>query len=71
MSDSRRVGNSDLIDIAVQLHATTRKAVLVSDDGDRKKAVWVPLSQCEMEPGEYGAATLTMPEWLAIEKGFI
>ena len=34
-------GKSDLIDVTVQLHHETAKAVLVSDDGDRDKAVWI------------------------------
>lgn len=57
---------SDLIDCAVQLHHETPKAWLVSDDGDRTKAVWIPKSQAEFENG-----ILTMPEWLAKEKGLI
>ena len=61
---------SNLCDYTVQLHAETEKAWLVSDDGDKLKAVWVPKSQAELEPHERGNAyVLTLPEWLAIEKG--
>lgn len=61
---------SDLIDIKVKLHHETAKAILVSDDGDLQRAVWIAKSQCEIEAkGAYHE--LTLPEWLAKEKGFI
>lgn len=61
---------SDLCDYTVQKHDETDKAWCVSDDGVRKNAVWVPKSQCELEPSDDGKAyILTLPEWLAIEKG--
>lgn len=62
---------SDLVDLTVQLHHTTDRAVLVSLDGDRAKAVWVPLSQCEVETRPRGIVILTMPESMAIEKGLV
>lgn len=61
---------SDLIDLAVQLHHETGKAWLISDDGDREKAVWIPKSQAELET-DGKAHTLTCPEWLAQDKGLI
>ena len=62
---------SDLIDMALQLHARTERAVLVSDDGDKEKAVWLPLSQVEVLPLKHGTIAVTMPEWLALDKGLI
>ncbi len=63
---------SDLIDVQVQIHHKTEKAILVSDDGDREKAKWLPLSQIEVEESaKANIATVTMPEWLAREKGLI
>ncbi len=62
---------SDLVDVTVQLHHATDRAVLVSDDGDREKAIWIPLSQCEVEKRPNGIAVVTMPEWMALEKGLI
>ena len=62
---------SDLIDVTVQKHADTAKAVLISSDGDEKKAKLIALSQCEIEPVK-GSSTifmLTLSEWLAKEKG--
>ncbi len=51
-----------LIDLTVQLHAKTDRAILVSNDGDEKSAVWLPLSQCEVEILKDGIAEVTMPE---------
>ena len=56
--------DSDLIDIEVVLKHETELAWLV-DDGD-VKPVWIPKSQAEFD-GE----TLTLPEWLALEKELI
>jgi hypothetical protein len=64
-------GKSDLIDITMQLHAETEKAVLVSDDGDKAKAIWLPLSQVEIERKDGGIVVVTMPEWLATQRGLV
>lgn len=61
---------SNIIDVTVQLHHETDKAVLVSETGDKKDAVWLPKSQVEIE-AEGGAHTVTLPEWLALDKGLI
>ena len=63
---------SDLVDIMVSKHAETDKAVLVSDTGRGDEAKWIPKSQIEIEPAEQkGLFVVTMPEWLAIDKGFV
>ena len=63
---------SNLIDIEVHVHHKTEKAVFISDTGDKADAEWVPLSQIEIEEDPKNSiATVTMPEWLAKEKGFI
>jgi hypothetical protein len=65
------VSKSDLVDIDVAVEHRTEKAVLVHT-GDKYKAVWVPLSQVEIEEtGIGGIFTLTIPEWLALERGLI
>ncbi len=68
-------GKSDLVDLELQLHAETKLALLVSDDGDAKYAKWIPKSKIEFEHRERnGRAALvlvTLPEWLAIEKGLV
>lgn len=59
---------SDLVDLTMQLHHETPKAILVSDDGDRDKAVWLPKSHAEFEMKQKGVVIVTLPEWMAIEK---
>ena len=61
---------SDLIDVTIQIHHETEKAWLVSVDGSRDSAVWIPKSQAELMT-ERRTHTLTLPEWLATEKGLI
>ena len=63
---------SNLIDIDVEVVARTAKAVLVHT-GNKDEAVWLPLSQIEIEPnGAFpGIETVTLPEPLALEKGLI
>lgn len=62
---------SDLVDLQMQIHHRTERAVLASLDDDREAAVWLPLAHVEVAPKEHGVATVTMPEWLAIEKGLV
>ncbi|MCF3934325.1 hypothetical protein L1787_12990 [Acuticoccus sp. M5D2P5] len=59
----------ELINIIVQIHAITERAVLVSDDGEEAGATWLPLSHIELENRARGVAEITLPEWLAIERG--
>lgn len=58
-----------LVDLTLHLHHKTEKAILVSDGGDKDDAIWVPLSQCEVEYKKGNVVIVTMPEWLAVEKG--
>lgn len=64
---------SDLVDVDVQLHHETEKALLVSTDGDKAKAKWVPKSQCEISEPKKGSVVrqLTCPQWLAKDKELI
>jgi hypothetical protein len=59
----------EVIDITVQLHHRTEKAVLVSDTGDEEKAVWLPLSQIEIDHITPTTMVVTLPVWLAKDKG--
>ncbi len=61
----------ELVDLTLRLHHKTERAVLVSETGDEKKAVWIPLSQCEVELMQRGMCIVTMPEWLAKDKELI
>ena len=62
-----------LTDIEVMIHFQTDKALLVSTDGTRELAVWLPKSSCECEePVVIGKAQIiTLPEQLAVEKGLV
>lgn len=63
---------SNLVDIEVKLHHQTDRAVLVSTTGDRKDAVWVPKSLCEIEPKTaQGLYTLTAEEGTLIDKELV
>lgn len=59
------------VEIEMQKHESTADAVLMSPDGERKSAVWLPKSQIEMQPLGRARYTVTMPEWLAIDKGLV
>lgn len=63
------MSKSDLIDIDVDLKHETAKAYLVNAGGDD---VWIPKSQCEFEMGDKPpSGKLTLPEWLAENKGLV
>jgi hypothetical protein len=66
---------SDLTDLLLFEHHRTAAAILVSDTGEEKKAVWLPLSQVEIEPkpGKPGGreVIVTLPQWLAQQKELI
>lgn len=52
------------VDIDAGLLVETPRAYRICDG---KRSEWVPKSQCERNYD----GTFTMPEWLAIEKGFV
>ena len=58
---------SPLLDLDVILVHTTDRAALVKED-EEAEGVWLPLSQIEID-GDGDTCTVTLPEWLAIEKG--
>lgn len=62
---------SNVIDIDGAIEARTDKAVLFHT-GNKDEAAWLPLSQIEVEEtGVGGIVTVTLPEWLALDKGLI
>jgi hypothetical protein len=62
-----------LIDITGVVHHETERAILFSDDGQGPSAKWLPKSQVEQAPNALnaGLVDVTMPEWLAKDKGFV
>lgn len=73
------------IALTLALHHKTAKAARLSETGEDDKASWLPLSAIEIEEtgktvsgfDRHGQCTsvalvkVTLPEWLAIEKGFV
>lgn len=67
---------SNVIDIeGWQYHATDAAILFWTDETSLDMAVWLPLSQIEISDahisGTSGAVTVTLPEWLAMEKDLI
>jgi hypothetical protein len=56
--------NHNIIEIAAELRHETEKAFLLYDGA---KQAWVPKQQVEKNDD----GTFSMPEWLAMDKGFI
>ena len=67
------MSKSDLVDLTLtlKLHAETDRAIRVSDDGEDRNAVWLPKSQIEVGELKSGYVEVTLPEWLAIDKGLV
>ena len=63
---------SNLVDVDVEVMHETDKAYLVwdgrSDSDGEKIKTWLPKSQVEYD---VETESMAMPEWLAIEKGFV
>ena len=59
------------IELTLRLHHETELAIRVSDDGEDKNAVWLPLSKIEVERKPKNIVVVTVPEWLAMDKGLI
>lgn len=71
------MSRSNIIDLTVHLHHETylndpeRGALLVSDDGEDDSAVWVPKRLVEYEQVKGAIYTISLPEYIAQEKGLI
>lgn len=64
---------ANLTDLELMIHHETEKAVLVSTDGNREAAQWLPKAQVEFEePIQIGKAQIvTLPQSLAEDKGLV
>jgi hypothetical protein len=71
----RVTGASDLLDLTLMLKAQTGKAIGVLDPAkpalNNGQPIWLPKSQIEFEPGRGGVVVVTIPEWMARQKGLI
>lgn len=60
---------SGLTCIVLVRHGATEKAILVSDSGDRSRAVWIPKAMVTIEmPSERGILVATMSKAFAEQK---
>jgi len=72
-------GKSDIVDVELEPRIVKEKAQAFfagkyeeSKGKKREVWIWLPLSQIEVgEKNDRGCATVTMPEWLAIDKGLV
>lgn len=66
------MARNNLIELSVHVHNETDAAILVSDDGIRSHAVWLPKSQLETTAIHVNRdIVIEIPEWLAIDKGLV
>lgn len=68
------MGASDLVDLTLMLrHDTKPAAIAVSDPAKpQSEWIWLPRSQIEIEhKGRGGIVIVTMPLWLAKDKGLV
>lgn len=59
-----------LYDASFEFLRETELAICVTDDGS-KTTHWLPKSQIEYEMRSNGVVEVTMPTWLAKEKGIV
>ncbi len=68
-------GASDLQDFTLILKYEKPTAIAVVDPAkpslNNGKWIWLPKSQVEFERGRGASVVVTMPEWLAVDKGFV
>ena len=60
-----------VVDLELHIHASTERTIKVSLHDEPAAGVWLPKSQIESEPIGKNLFTVTLPEWLAIEKGLV
>ena len=60
---------TDILDTTVEIHAETDRAIFASQDGDEDSAVWLPLSQIEVNKRRGDVADISVPDWLAEREG--
>lgn len=66
----RVTGASDLIDVTLMLREDRPVSIAVTDpNGAQAKWIWLPKSQIEYVHASAGRVVVTLPAWLAKEKG--
>ena len=68
-------GKSDIVDVSLEPRLRRDKAQAFFqgelDEDDKEIWIWLPLSQIEVEVQDSRLVTVSLPEWLAIEKELI
>lgn len=67
------MAGNDLHEFPLYVHAETPRAYRVSEDGgNERNGQWIPKSQVDhmADTEQDDIKVFTLPEWLAIEKGF-
>jgi hypothetical protein len=65
------MSRDELIEIDGAIEARTDQAVLFHT-GDKSQAVWLPRSRIQIDDtGIPEIFTVTMPEWMAVDRGLI
>jgi hypothetical protein len=60
----------ELVDLSLHFHHETDKAILVSENGGEEDRIWLPKSQIKYEVNG-GTVEVTLPVWLATDKGLV
>lgn len=60
----------ELVDIEVLIAHETERAVMIKEAED-SEPIWLPKSQVEIHGDVGDTGTITLPEWLAEERGLI
>jgi hypothetical protein len=60
----------EFYDVKLHYHFDAPKAIMVSENGDVKRGVWLPKSQIEYVVSG-NEVDVTAPEWLLKDKGLI
>lgn len=71
--DGDRVTKSDLVDLTLLLQSERPLSIAVRDPAKGACApfIWLPKSQIEYEKKSASIVVVSMPQWLAKEKGFV
>lgn len=59
------------VDMKVWIDDPARSAILAGATDDREDAVWLPRSKIEVEYTNESMAIVTMPQWMAEERGLV
>jgi hypothetical protein len=63
--------SKEIADLDMHWHHETEAAILVSENGDESKAVWLPKSQTKYTKDKSGGVKVSLPTWLAEKHNLI